>query len=130
MKFIYVASPYAGDVEKNVAFAKEACEYTRQQGHAFFAPHLFYPEFLDDNISSQREQGLKMGITALDRSDELWVFGNKISTGMAKEIEYAQKKGIPICHISEQEMAEKMVKEQSQKPPPDLDLPPWEIAPC
>ncbi|MFI3255258.1 MAG: DUF4406 domain-containing protein [Eubacteriales bacterium] len=130
MKFIYVASPYAGDVEKNVTFAKDACEFTRQQGHAFFAPHLFYTQLLDDSVPEQREQGLKMGITALDRSDELWVFGRTISTGMKKEIEYAQKKGIPICHISEQEMGEKLGKELSQKPPPDLDLPPWEMASC
>ncbi len=130
MKFIYVASPYAGEIEKNVAFAKEACEFTRQEGHAFFAPHLFYPDFLDDNIPEQREQGLKMGITALDRCDELWVFGSHISSGMKSEIAYAQQKGIPICHVSEQEMTKTQEKQVQIQTPPTTDYPPWEIAPC
>ena len=31
-KLIYIASPYAGEVEKNVAFAKAACRYAMEQG--------------------------------------------------------------------------------------------------
>ena len=35
MKLIYVASPYAGDVEKNVEYAKQACRTVMESGHAF-----------------------------------------------------------------------------------------------
>ena len=38
MKLIYVASPYAGDVEKNVDYAKQACRTVMESGNAFFAP--------------------------------------------------------------------------------------------
>lgn len=30
-KLVYIASPYAGDVEENVAFAKAACRYAMEQ---------------------------------------------------------------------------------------------------
>ena len=31
-KIVYIASPYAGDVEGNVAFAKAACRMAMEQG--------------------------------------------------------------------------------------------------
>ena len=45
MKRIYVASPYAGDIEKNTEFAKNACRFVMEQGHAFFVPIYFTPIF-------------------------------------------------------------------------------------
>ena len=33
-KLVYIASPYAGDIEKNVAFAKAACRYAMEIGRA------------------------------------------------------------------------------------------------
>ena len=62
MKLIHVASPYAGDIEKNTEFAKEACRFVMDEGHAFFAPHLLYPQVLDENNSAERKLGLAMGI--------------------------------------------------------------------
>ena len=37
MKLIYVASPYAGDIELNTAFAREACQFVKNEGHAFWS---------------------------------------------------------------------------------------------
>lgn len=37
MKLIYVASPYAGDVEANTELAKRVCRHVMEQGHAFCA---------------------------------------------------------------------------------------------
>ena len=42
-KLIYIASPYAGDIETNTAFAKKACRYAIHQGHTPIAVHLLYP---------------------------------------------------------------------------------------
>lgn len=47
-KLIYIASPYAGDIETNTAFAKKACWYAIHQGHTPIAVHLLYPQMLDD----------------------------------------------------------------------------------
>ena len=101
MKLIFVASPYAGDVEKNIEYAKEACRHILNEGHAFFCPHLLYPQILDDDNMEERDIGIKMGKEFLNKCDELWVFGNHISNGMFKEIEFARNKNIPIKRIME-----------------------------
>ena len=97
-KLIYVASPYAGDTEKNTEYAKQACRTVMEQGHAFFAPHLLYTAVLDDSIPEERQVGLEMGKAVLAKCDELWVFGSKISEGMAADISDAARLGRLIRH--------------------------------
>jgi hypothetical protein len=104
MKMIYVASPYAGDVEKNIEFAKQACHYVITTGNAFFCPHLLYPQVLDDNNLEERKIGMKMGKQLLIKCDELWAFGDRISHGMFEEIEFARQNGIPIIRIQSIDM--------------------------
>ena len=103
MKRIYVASPYAGDIEKNIEFAKNACQFVMKQGHAFFCPHLLYPSILNENNPDERQLGLDMGIAMLKNCDELWCFGERISQGMMAEIEEAQRLSIPTRRVMEQE---------------------------
>lgn len=99
-KLIYIASPYAGDVRRNVEFAKAACRYAMEQGHTPVAVHLLYPQFLDDGDPVQRAVGLTMGHRVLEACDELWVCGEHISSGMAAEITGAKRLGIPIRDVS------------------------------
>jgi hypothetical protein len=102
MKIIYVASPYAGDTEKNTEFAKRACRHVMNEGHAFFAPNLLYPQLLNDANPHERQTGLDMGIAMLSRCDELWCYGDRISPGMRLEIEEAARLGIPVYRVMEQ----------------------------
>lgn len=102
MKIIYVASPYGGDVKKNTEFAKKACRHVMEQGHAFFAPHLLYPDLLDENQPKERQLGIEMGFAILQNCGELWCYGNHISQGMMMEIEEARQIGIPIRRVMEQ----------------------------
>ena len=60
-KLIYIASPYAGDIEANTAFAKKACRYAIHQGHTPIAVHLLYPQMLDVAEPTEREIGLRLG---------------------------------------------------------------------
>ena len=99
MKLIYVASPYKGDVQKNIEYAKEACRYVLNQGNAFFCPHLLYPQILDDNNPEERRLGINIGKEFLVKCDELWAFGGHISHGMFEEIEFAKEIGIPVKRI-------------------------------
>ena len=103
MKLIYVASPYAGNIELNTAFAREACQFVKNEGHAFFAPHLLYPQLLDDSKPQERQAGLDMGLAMLPRCDELWCYGDRISFGMHLEIEEAVRLGIPVRRVMELE---------------------------
>ena len=103
-KLVYIASPYAGDIQKNVEFAKAACRYAMEQNCTPVAVHLLYPQFLDDHDSIQREAGLRMGHRVLETCDELWLCGSRISTGMAMELQEAQKLGIPVREISAEQI--------------------------
>lgn len=107
MKLIYVASPYAGDIERNTEFAKRACLFVKNEGCAFFAPHLLYPQVLDDNDPEDRQYALETGKEILEWCDELWVFGDIISSGMEAEIRRAEDSEIPVRYVSEQELAER-----------------------
>lgn len=103
MKIIYVASPYAGDIQKNTEFVKRACRHVMNEGHAFFAPHLLYPNLLDDSQPRERQLGIDMGLAMLEHCDELWCYGERISHGMMQEIAVADSLGIPVRRVQGQE---------------------------
>lgn len=96
---VYVCSPYSGDIEANVRKARRYCRYAADQGCIPLAPHLLFPQFLDEK--TERNLALFMGIALLSKCAALWIFGESISQGMEVEIRYAQKKGKPIKYISE-----------------------------
>jgi hypothetical protein len=62
VKLVYICSPYAGDIEANITFAKAACRYVMEEDCAPVAVHLLYPQILDDSIPAQRELGIRMGL--------------------------------------------------------------------
>lgn len=65
------------------------------------APHLLFPQFLDDNKPKERELGLFFGNAILSKCAEMWVFGDRISEGMEAEIKRATWKGHRIRYFSE-----------------------------
>lgn len=71
-KLVYIASPYSGDVERNVAFAKAACRYAMNQGVTPIASHLLYPQMLDDGVPEERKLGTDMGLRILKVCEEVW----------------------------------------------------------
>jgi hypothetical protein len=99
MKWVYIASPYRGDVEINTMRAKRYSRFAARQSVVPICPHIYLTQFLDDNVPEEREAGLYLGIQMLKRCSEIWVFGSKLSEGMAKEIEFAKKNNIPIRYF-------------------------------
>lgn len=100
MKKIYVVSPYAGDIEKNVENALGYCKYVMRLGHMPLAAHLYFTQMTDDNIPEERRAGLNMGLELLAMCDEVWVFcENYISSGMAGEIAKAKELGIELKYF-------------------------------
>lgn len=97
---IYVASPFAGDTEHNTERARGYCRFAVSKGCIPLAPHLLYPQFMDDGDLRQRELGLFFATVLLGKCDELWVFGERISDGMSREIAKARKRGLPIRYWS------------------------------
>jgi hypothetical protein len=56
-----VESPYAGDVEANLEYARAACLDCIRREENPFASHLFYPQFLHDDDPDERDLGIKSG---------------------------------------------------------------------
>ena len=107
MKLVYICSPYAGDVESNVRFAKAACRYAMKQGCAPVAVHLLYPRILNDAVSSERKAGIRMGLRVLASCEELWACGDTVSHGMSCEIAKAGRLGIPVRYLSAKQIQSK-----------------------
>jgi hypothetical protein len=47
-----------------------------------------------------REQGLKIDCALLERCDEVWLCGGRVSPGMQVEADHARKAGIPVCDLT------------------------------
>lgn len=99
---VYICSPYAGEVETNVNMARVYSRFAVRNACIPLAPHLLYPQFMDDTAPAERSLALFMGIVLLGKCDQMWVFGSIISKGMAAEIEKAEKKKIPIRYFTEE----------------------------
>lgn len=93
---VYVASPFAGDIERNLKRAQGYCRFVVSEGCIPIAPHLLYPQFMDDDDRETRELGIFFALVLLGKCDELWVFGDRISEGMGREIAKAERRGIPV----------------------------------
>ena len=97
---VYICSPYAGDVKANTVLAKAYCRFAVEQGAIPIASHLLFPQFMDDDNKSQRDLALFMATVLLTKCHEVWVFGRKISTGMATEIYKAECRQMPIRYFN------------------------------
>ena len=96
---VYICSPYSGNVELNVINARSYCRYAIDNKCIPIAPHLLFPQFMNDDEEKDRELAMFMNMVLLSKCDELWVFGNVVSKGMGQEIEKAEKKKMKIRYF-------------------------------
>ncbi len=100
--FVYICSPYAGDIEKNVDAARRYCRFAVDSGYLPIAPHLLFPQFLNDSDPAERRLGLSFGDALMRKCSEVWVFGERISNGMAAEIKRARWKNYRLRYFTEE----------------------------
>lgn len=93
---VYICSPLSGNVPANQRNARRYCRFAVDCGYIPLAPHLYFPQFMDDGDGAERNLALFMDIVLLSKCDQMWVFGEHISKGMSIEIEKAKRKGQPI----------------------------------
>jgi len=98
---VYICSPYSGDIEQNTEAARRYSRFAVDSGYIPVTPHLLYPQFMNDGDQQQRELGLRFALILLGKCDELWVFGDRISNGMQREIAKATKRGIHIRYFNQ-----------------------------
>lgn len=97
---VYICSPFSGDTESNMENARRYCRFAVDNGFCPYAPHLFLPQFMDDADPDERELALFMGIIMLTKCAELWVFGERISKGMAQELRKAEARNMIIRYFT------------------------------
>ena len=90
---VYICSPLSGNITANQRNARRYCRFAVDSGCIPLAPHLYFPQFMDDGNGAERNLALFMDIVLLSKCDQMWVFGNRISKGMSIEIEKAKRKG-------------------------------------
>jgi hypothetical protein len=100
-KRVYICSPLKGRIETNIKRAQKYCRFAYNEGYVPIAPHLYFPQFLDDDEKDERAAGLRYGMEAMWTYVELWCFGKHITTGMKAEIELAMDLGIPVRYFNE-----------------------------
>lgn len=105
MKKVFICSALRGDPENNIAKAEEYCRWAMvTHGVLAIAPHIYFTRFLDDDLPAERELGIRAGLELLKECDELWYFGERITTGMVREINMAKNLEITVRYISGGEM--------------------------
>ncbi|MHB1154531.1 MAG: DUF7768 domain-containing protein [Eubacteriales bacterium] len=98
---VYICSPFSGDVKRNIKAAQAYSRYAVEQGYIPIAPHLLFPQFLNDDDPDERALGLIFGNVIMGKCSEVWVFGSRISTGMEAEINRAKWKKYRLRYFTE-----------------------------
>lgn len=99
MRRVILESPFAGDVEANIAYARECLRDCLLRGEAPIASHLLYtqPGVLDDDVPAERQHGIDAWLAWGAVADATVVYCDRgISRGMKYGIANADAAGRPV----------------------------------
>ena len=99
MRLVIIESPYAGDIEANVAYARACVRDSLSRGEAPIASHLLYtqPGILRDEVPEERRWGIAAGLAWRAVAEASVVYTDRgISSGMAYGIDLARSEGKPV----------------------------------
>lgn len=95
----YICSPYCGDIEANVKLARDLSAYAVDCRRIPLAPHLLFPQFMDDTDPWDRELAMFMGCVLLSKCEAMWIYTPRVSPGMKTEISWAHQLELPITYF-------------------------------
>lgn len=135
-KTVYVCSPFRptavseadreAEQRANIERALKACRILAMMGIQPLAPHLYFTRFLKDELAAERAAGMQFGLSWLEQADELWVFGDTVSEGMAQEIARAKELGKPVYILPEPGRVEELRRCWLRKPTyKEMEAVPW-----
>jgi hypothetical protein len=94
---VVLESPYSGDVETNVRYARACLRDSLGRGEAPLASHLLYTQVLDDQLKPDRIYGIGAGHAWIAQAQALVVYEDRgISNGMYQAINLAEALAKPI----------------------------------
>jgi hypothetical protein len=99
LPLVLIESPFAGDVARNIRFARACMRDSLHRGEAPFAMHLLYTQegILNDDIPEERSRGIAAGMAWGRNAQKTAVYTNLgISPGMEYGIRRAQEESRPV----------------------------------
>ena len=99
MRLVILESPYAGDIEANLTYARACVRDSLTRGEAPLASHLLYtqPGVLRDEIPEERQWGIDAGLAWRHVAEAHVVYTDRgISKGMEYGIAAAKAAGKPV----------------------------------
>lgn len=103
MKLVILESPYAGNVERNVNYARRCVRDSLLRGEHPIASHLLYtqPSILNDDVPEERQRGIDAGLAWRDVAEGTVVYTDLgITDGMKYGIKQMEKSGKPVVFRS------------------------------
>jgi hypothetical protein len=103
MRLVIIESPFAGDVDGNIKYARKCVRDSLARGEAPIASHLLYtqPGILDDDVPSERQWGIDAGLAWRRVAEASVVYVDSgISKGMEYGIAAAEAAGVPVEYRS------------------------------
>jgi len=91
---VIIESPFAGDIKKNIKYARECMRDCFMRGEYPFASHLLYTQdgILDDTILKERTLGINAGLKWGEHASKTIVYTDLgITIGMEYGIKLAKK---------------------------------------
>lgn len=98
---VLIESPFAGDVEKNIEYARACLKDSINRGEAPFASHLLYTQdgVLDDTKPVERARGMEAGFNWGAHAQLVAIYTDHgISKGMQQGILRAVDNCTPIVY--------------------------------
>ena len=90
-------SPYSGDVDKNIDYAKKCLRDSLERDECPFASHLLYTQVLNDRDKKERWIGMSQAFEWYEFADQMILYTDLgISKGMLLGVKQAVKHNIPI----------------------------------
>ena len=100
MKLVILESPYSGNIEANVDYARRCVRDCLYRGESPIASHLLFTQenILNDAISAERKLGIKAGLAWIPQADySVYYTDRGWSPGMLATLhEYSIQRGYPF----------------------------------
>ena len=95
MRRVILESPFQGNVERNIEYARAALHDSLMRGEAPIASHLLYTQdgVLDDTIPNERQQGIDAGHAWMEAAEVVVFY---IDLGMSTGMKAAQVRALEM----------------------------------
>ena len=103
MRLVILESPFAGDEQANIDYARLCVRDSLMRGEAPIASHLLYtqPTILDDRVPEERRMGIAAGLAWVEVAHATVVYTDHgKSTGMKQGIARAHNEGRAVEYRS------------------------------